>query len=129
MDLDITWNKLKEGSGIGNIEIINGANISNDLPITVNGARVNISGWLLGNNNKIDEIYLFIDGKSFLKSSNFKPRSDIIEKFDYVQTQDIGWDVTFWSAFLEKGCHDLSIGGVYDDNKFVLEKDIEICKK
>ena len=126
--LDIEWNNLKEGSGIGDVETINDVNISNNFSIIVNDGHVNIKGWLLGD-NKIDEMYLFIDGKSFLKSSNFKPRSDIIEKVDYVQTQDIGWDVTFFSAFLEKGCHELSVGGVYDDNKFVLEKDIEICKK
>ena len=128
MDLDIAWNNLKEGPGSGDIEVINGVNISNELPIILNSSRVNISGWLVGD-NKIDEIYLFIDGKSFLKNSNFNSRFDIVNKLDSISTPNIGWDITFWSAFLEDGCHDLSVGGVYDNNKFVLEKHVEICKK
>ena len=124
--LDIEWNNLKEGSGIGNIETINDVEISNNFSTTVNDTHVNIKGWLLGD-NKIDEMYLFFDGDSFLKSSNFIPRFDIIEKFDSIPTENIGWEVTFWSAFLEKGCHKLSVGGVYENNKFVLEKEIELC--
>ena len=125
--LNIEWNELNEGSGVGEIETINGQNISNDS-IILDNDFVNISGWIIGKNEKIDRIFLFVDREAFLSSSNIKPQLDTIKKFENKQDVDIKWNMTFLSGFLEKGCHNISIGGVYDDSKFMLDKEFKICK-
>ncbi len=126
-ELKIEWNKLNEGSGVGEIEIINEQNISNKS-IILDNDYVNISGWIIGENKKIDKIFLFVDREAFLSSSNLKPQLETIKKFENNQDVNIKWDIIFLSGFLEKGCHNISIGGVYDDSKFMLDKELEICK-
>jgi hypothetical protein len=126
-ELKIEWNKLNEGSGVGEIESINGQNISNDS-IILDNDYVNMSGWIIGNNGKIDEIFLFVNKEVFLSSSNLEPPLETIKKFEGEQDGKIKWSIVFLSGFLEKGCYNISIGGAYNDSKFMLDKELEICK-
>lgn len=124
--LSIKWNSFRDGTGDGNIEKINGQEVSDNSSILIDNPFVNIKGWISAS-SEIKEMYLFIDDKVFLVTSNFN--ENVFEKFDNGHAQIVHIDTTFFSAFLEKGCHELSIGGVYDNQKFVLEENIQICKK
>jgi len=99
IDLDVKWSKLDEGFGIGQIEIINDQNISNLSSIDLYDNHVRISGWFMAD-DEIDEVYLFIDGKTFLSSSNFKPEINVVEKLDIPTKHKITWDITFLSGFI-----------------------------
>ncbi len=122
-EIEMEWNTFEEGIGIGDIKIINGHNVNENKKHFLNNSSINISGWIMSNNEKIDGIYLFIDKKIFLKVNN--KISDIIENTD----NSIEWNTVFFSGFLENGCHDLQIGGIVNNTKFIIDKKIIICKE
>ena len=125
LGLELKWQELVEYTGNGDIETVNGQDVSNIDSININDSYVNIIGWM-NSDKKIKEVYLILNDKVFLSSSDFKLQSDIIKKENY--EYNIKWNILFLSGFLEKGCYDMMIGGINDSDKFILEKEIELCR-
>ncbi len=149
--LEKIWNNLEEGAGKGDIYYLNDYKISNDETIWVKDSHVFMSGWINGHNDKINQIVLLMDEKPFLKSANFSdipqlmesghyrngtkivgvfhPEGGILEEDMKVIPPNRAWTIVFFSAFLEEGCHKISIGGINENIKFKINKEFILCKK
>ncbi len=117
---------IVEGDGIGKIELINKEENLN-RQIIVNTPIIKISGWAIGDNGKIEEIYLLINDKFFLSNNEFHPRFDL-ENQGISEGGNVAWEITFFSGYLEEGCHDLTIMGLTDNSKFQIGQKINFCK-
>ena len=102
---------------------INGK-VINDEVINIKENFINLEGWILDQNKKpVENIFLMINDKPFLKYDDFIPREDI-EKTD----GNYGWNIIFLSGYLEKGCHEISVIGQNEQKIIEQEKGITICK-
>jgi hypothetical protein len=116
-------NDVKSEVGFGQIEKINGK-IINDEVINIKENFINLEGWILDQNKKpVENIFLMINDKPFLKYDDFIPREDI-EKTD----GNYGWNIIFLSGYLENGCHEILVIGQNEQKIIEQEKGITICK-
>jgi hypothetical protein len=151
LKMEKQWNNLEEGSGLGDILYLNDNKISNNETIVLNNSHIFMSGWINGINDKIDYVVLLIDGKPFLSSDKFYDSPQLVERGQYrngtafteifhpkggVSEDDISiippnraWTIIFFSAYLEEGCHEMSIGGIYENTKFSINKEFTLCKQ
>ena len=106
--------------GLGEISLINN---QEDYSISVkdNEPLITISGWIQGKNNeKIDEIFLLIDEKPFVKSN--------LHNSDQINVlQKRSWSTSFFSGYVEEGCHNIQVIGVSTDKIIILEDQRQIC--
>lgn len=123
-------NNLKETRfGFGQIETVNGIDVSEKESITNEKPVIIIIGWALDHEKKqLDSIYLIIDDKPFLKYNDFEQRNDIVNKLDLDSNLQPGWKISFLTGYLTEGCHKLAIAGLINDNKVLLNQAVEICK-
>ena len=61
--LENVWNILDQGKGVGDIYYLNDHRIYNSKTIMLNDSHVFISGWINGNDGKINQVVLLIDEK------------------------------------------------------------------
>jgi len=124
------WNNEKEISfSFGQIETVNGIDISEKESITIEKPVIIITGWALDHEKKqLDSIYLIIDDKPFLKYNNFEHRNDITNKLDLNHNLQLGWKISFLAGYLIEGCHKMTIAGLKNDNMVLLNQVVEICK-
>jgi len=149
--LEKIWNNLEEGVGKGDIYYLNDHKIANNETLWANDSHIFMSGWINGHNDEINQIVLLIDGKPFLKSENFSdipllmefghyrngteiidvfhPKGEISEEDMKIIPPNRAWTIVFFSAFLEEGCHKISIGGINENIKFEINKEFTLCKK
>ena len=116
-------NNIKSEVGFGQIEKINGEVINGEV-INIKENFINLEGWILDQNKKpVENIFLMINDKPFLKYNDFIAREDI-EKVD----GNYGWNIIFLSGYIEKGCHEISIKGQNEQKIIEQEQSITICK-
>lgn len=148
--LENLWNSLDEGKGVGDIYYLNEHRISNNQTVMLNDSHIFISGWINGNDGKINDMVLLIDEKPFLSSDKFSDIPQLMEEGHYrngtkiidifhpkegFTNEDINiippnraWTIVFFPAFLENGCHKISIGGINENIKFKINKEFTLCK-
>ena len=119
----ILQNNVKSEVGFGQIEKINGELIDGEL-INLEGNFINLEGWIVDENKKsVENIFLIIDDKPFLKYDDFIVREGI-GKTD----NNFGWNIIFLSGYIEKGCHEISIIGQNEQKIIEIEQKITICR-
>tara|TARA_B100000686_G_scaffold287915_1_gene313682 strand:- start:403 stop:1191 length:789 start_codon:yes stop_codon:yes gene_type:complete len=108
----------------GQITLINN-NVIHENNFFLKDEFVRIDGWLLlENDKKLQSIFLIIDDKQFLESDNFQI-SDIENEQNFIK---FDWSAFFLSGYLDSGCHSLQIIGISDNEKILLEDQVNICK-
>lgn len=106
--------------GLGEISLINNKKDSSVL-IKPKEPLITISGWVgVEHNETIDHVFLIIDEKPFVKINLFE--SDEV-KFP----QKRNWSISFFSGYLDKGCHNLQIAGISKDKLIMLNEEKELC--
>ena len=119
----ILQNNVKSEVGFGQIEKINGEIINGEI-INLEGNFINLEGWIVDENKKsVENIFLIIDDKPFLKYDDFIVREGI-GKTD----NNFGWNIIFLSGYIEKGCHEISIIGQNEQKIIEIEQKISICR-
>ena len=92
--------------------------------INLEGNFINLEGWIVDENKKsVENIFLIIDDKPFLKYDDFIVREGI-GKTD----NNFGWNIIFLSGYIEKGCHEISIIGQNGQKIIEQEQRITICR-
>ena len=88
-----------------------------------------ITGWSLDQNNQqLDNLYLLVDEKPFLKYDDFISRDDIRKNPNTDSSQLSGWVISFLSGYLEDGCHNLSVASLKNQQIIMFEQVIQVCK-
>jgi len=117
----------KIGLGYGDIQTINDYFIIDDETIHLEENFVKITGWMWDENNDINSVVLFVDDEPFLFSKTFWSGPDIAKDNDILNEEAKYWEVSFFPAYLEDGCHDISIKGISGDSIFSIEKRFTLC--
>tara|TARA_B110000014_G_C19784857_1_gene407956 strand:- start:30 stop:656 length:627 start_codon:yes stop_codon:yes gene_type:complete len=127
-DLDDFKNKF---DSIPNIEIVEGQfTVVNNL---TNVEKVNIineqalitSGYLIAPNNfKIEALYLIVDNEPLSKSVHFIQTQNTSENHETIK-----WTFALLKEYLPDGCSKISLGGIANQEPFLVKNPIEICKK
>ena len=109
----------------GQITLINNNDVVHENNFFLKDEFVRIDGWLLLENEKeLQSIFLIIDDKQFLESDNFQI-SDTEKEQNFIK---FDWSAIFLSGYLDSGCHSLQIIGISDNEKILLEDQMNICK-
>ena len=105
--------------GLGEIDFINKKQDSS-IVIKSNEPLITISGWIKGKDNeKINDVFLLIDEKPFVKVS--------ASKLDLENSQKRLWSTSFFAGYLEEGCHNIHAAGISTDSIIVLKDRKELC--
>jgi hypothetical protein len=106
--------------GLGEISLINN---QEDYSISVknNEPLIIISGWIQGKNNeKISDVFLLIDEKPFVKGN--------LHNLDQMNLLQKGsWTTSFFSGYIEEGCHNIQVIGISTDKTIFLKDQRQIC--
>jgi len=129
-DFEKIWqNQKKIVNGNGQIETINDLEVLQYESISVKNPVLTIEGWFIDDNmSQVDSLYLIVDDKPFLKYTDFKPRIDIVEKFNLIDELRPGWRISFLSAYLVNECQKFSIVGLSGEKIITLEQQVQVCK-
>ena len=103
------------------------------------------SNCVLSLTDQIVVILLFLSSDKFsdipqlLEEGYYRNGTEIMDIFhpkEGLTKEDIGiippkraWTIVFFPAFLENGCHKISIGGINENIKFNINKEFTLCKQ
>lgn len=123
----IWTDKNKIYFGFGKIEKINNV-VLNSNTINIDSEVILINGWIVDHEKKqLNSIYLLIDDKPLLKYDDFLSLDDV-KNLNLDKAINAGWKISLLSGYIEEGCHKISIAGLSDGKKILLEQEIELCK-
>jgi len=123
-------NKNNLDVGFGKIETINELQVNNNDVVYLDNSFIIINGWTLDSEMKqLDDIFLIVDDRPFLKYNDFQPRLDIKDTFGKNTDINSGWSISFLSGYIEEGCHRLSVIGIKNGSKFTFDQELQICIK
>ena len=115
--------------GLGDIETVNNISTIEQQSFSFDKPVLIITGWSLDQNNQqLDNLYLLVDEKPFLKYDDFISRTDIVNNHDTDSSELSGWIISFLSGYLEEGCHNLSVASLKNQQIIMFEQVIQICK-
>jgi hypothetical protein len=111
-------------------EVINGEilSVNNQLLLETNKINITdesliISGIIYENDiSNVDVLYLLVDGKPFAKSNNIH-----LTESSSIQDLEMEWTFAILRNYLPSDCYDISIGGLSNNNPFIINNTIEIC--
>lgn len=116
-----------QNNGIGQIEQINNIEYLDDR-IVIDEPYVIISGWALTHDKKqFTALYLLVNDEPFLKYADFQTREYVLNLYE-IDNVLPGYEISFLSGYLDKGCHELSIIGLKNQNLFKIN-DFQMCIK
>ena len=107
----------------GDIQTLNNEIIKNDSKIYLKENFVNLNGWVKSENNDITSLILFVDQIPFL-STNLITNQHTSES---ISDNNLFWEISFFPAYLEVGCHSLSVKGMNEDTLFIIDKNFTLC--
>jgi hypothetical protein len=114
--------------GIGKIEKINDVYILNKKSVDVKEPFIIISGWVLDHKaTQLDSLYLIVDDEPFLKYTDFRSREDVIKLVNVDADIYSGYNISFLSGYLERGCHKIELVGMKNDTIMKFEEKLQIC--
>lgn len=58
---------------------------------------------------------------------NFSPRPDVLEVYGEDADLKSGWTVQFFTNYLDKGCHSISVGVISNGEKLILPSNTALC--
>ncbi|WP_428324011.1 hypothetical protein [Nitrosopumilus sp.] len=108
----------------GDIQTLNGEFVENNSKIFLKENFVTLNGWIKSDFNEITSLILFVDDTPFLSSNLLSMNTDILEN---ISDDMLFWEISFFPAYLENGCHTLSVQGMNDDALFVVNKNLILC--
>jgi hypothetical protein len=117
---NIMVNDKNQELGLGEINLINN---KNDLIVLVKSEEplITISGWIRNQNNEtINDIFLIVDEEPFLKIK-------LLDTNELTLNQKGSWSTSFFSGYLEKGCHIIQVVGVNSDKIILINQQKELC--
>jgi len=108
---------------VNNISTVTQQSFSLDKSVLI------ITGWSLDQNNQqLDNLYLLVDEKPFLKYDDFISRDDIANNRNLNPSEKSGWVISFLSGYLEEGCHNLSVASLKNQQIIMYTQVIQVCK-
>jgi len=115
--------------GVGEIETINNIDVTNSIKFNLDTPTIIITGWILDHNRQqLDIIYLMVDEKPLLQYDDFKPMSDLTNNLEINDDLKPNWEISLLSGYFPEGCHDITIAGLSNGKKIILDREIQLCK-
>ncbi len=115
-----TMKNNNQVSGLGEISLINN---KEDYSISIKSDKplITISGWIGRDSVETTKgVFLLIDEKPFVKIN--LSNSDGIDL-----SQKRSWSISFFSGYLEKGCHSIQVAEISIDKIILINDEREIC--
>ena len=115
--------------GVGEIETINNIDVTNSIKFNLDTPTIVITGWILDHNEQpLDIIYLMVDEKPLLQYDDFQPISELTNNLEINNDLKPNWEISFLSGYFPEGCHDITIAGLSNGKKIILDQEIQLCK-
>ena len=107
----------------GKILSVNNQMLLETNTINITDESLIISGIINENDiSNVDVLYLLIDGIPFAKSNNIH-----LTESSSIQDLEMEWTFALLRNYLPSDCYDISIGGLSNNNPFIINNTIEIC--
>ena len=117
----------KEVNIMGNIQTINKEHILSQQEIHLQEDFIIISGWIQSENENVDNIVLFVNHTPFLSTDVFYSNNTGVQNLENFNGEPLYWNIFFFPAYLDDGCHTMTVKGINENVLFSIEKWFTLC--